>query len=99
MADCYDIKAICNRLSRIEGHIRGIKNMVEEKKPCEEILIHCNEDGNIMLSRNNDLIGKTVKEIEYLKGTLENDNKSFTETVKRKKCLLHLIQYKKQSGN
>jgi DNA-binding FrmR family transcriptional regulator len=32
-------KAVINRLSRIEGHIRAIKIMVEEERPCPEILI------------------------------------------------------------
>ncbi|MBH8577605.1 metal-sensing transcriptional repressor [Nostocaceae cyanobacterium CENA369] len=27
------------RLSRIEGHIRGIKNMVEDSRPCPDVLI------------------------------------------------------------
>ncbi|MCR4435871.1 MAG: metal-sensitive transcriptional regulator [Clostridiales bacterium] len=36
---CQDVKAVCDRLSRIEGHIRGIKKMVEERKPCEDILV------------------------------------------------------------
>lgn len=30
---------VVNRLARIEGHIRGIKRMVEEDKPCGDILI------------------------------------------------------------
>ena len=30
---------VINRLSKIEGHVRGIKKMLEESKPCDEILI------------------------------------------------------------
>jgi len=30
---------IVNRLSRIEGHIRGIKTMVKEGRPCPEVLV------------------------------------------------------------
>ncbi|MDJ0732081.1 MAG: metal-sensing transcriptional repressor [Crocosphaera sp.] len=33
------LKQIINRLSRIEGHIRGVKNMVSESRPCPEVLI------------------------------------------------------------
>ncbi|MEM8804855.1 MAG: metal-sensitive transcriptional regulator [Cyanobacteria bacterium P01_G01_bin.38] len=33
------IKQIVNRLSRIEGHIRGIKTMVQEDRPCPDVLI------------------------------------------------------------
>lgn len=37
--NCQDIKAITNRLSRIEGSVRGIKKMIEDRRPCEDILI------------------------------------------------------------
>lgn len=33
------LKQIINRLSRIEGHIRGIKTMVSENRPCPEVLM------------------------------------------------------------
>ena len=32
------MKRIINRLSRIEGHVRGIKTMVRENRPCPEVL-------------------------------------------------------------
>lgn len=33
------LRRIVNRLSRIEGHIRGIKNMVQESRPCPDVLM------------------------------------------------------------
>ncbi|ELR97863.1 metal-sensing transcriptional repressor [Gloeocapsa sp. PCC 73106] len=33
------LRKIVNRLSRIEGHVRGIKTMVQESRPCPEVLI------------------------------------------------------------
>ena len=36
--DEESLKKIVNRLSRIEGHIRGIKVMVQEHRSCPEIL-------------------------------------------------------------
>ena len=33
------LRRIVNRLSRIEGHIRGIKSMVQESRPCPDVLI------------------------------------------------------------
>jgi DNA-binding FrmR family transcriptional regulator len=33
------LRQIINRLSRIEGHIRGVKTMVSEGRPCPEVLI------------------------------------------------------------
>lgn len=37
MKDCM-INAT-QRLSRIEGHVRGVKRMIDEDKPCEDVLI------------------------------------------------------------
>ena len=34
-----DAKALSNRLKRIEGQLRGIINMVEKDRTCEEILV------------------------------------------------------------
>ncbi|PSO62774.1 MAG: hypothetical protein BRC47_05815 [Cyanobacteria bacterium QS_7_48_42] len=33
------LRRIVNRLSRLEGHIRGIKTMVSESRPCPEVLM------------------------------------------------------------
>lgn len=33
------LRSIVNRLSRVEGHIRGIKTMVQESRPCPDVLI------------------------------------------------------------
>ena len=32
-------RAIVNRLSRIEGHIRSIKKMVKEERDCSDVLV------------------------------------------------------------
>jgi len=36
--DEESMRQIVNRLSRIEGHVRGIKTMVTENRPCPEVL-------------------------------------------------------------
>jgi DNA-binding FrmR family transcriptional regulator len=33
------LRKIVNRLSRIEGHIRGIKSMVQQNTPCPDVLL------------------------------------------------------------
>ncbi|NJP09987.1 MAG: metal-sensitive transcriptional regulator [Leptolyngbyaceae cyanobacterium RU_5_1] len=33
------LRRVVNRLSRIEGHIRGIKAMVQESRPCPDVLV------------------------------------------------------------
>jgi len=35
----HQTKAIVNRLSRIEGHVRSIKAMVEEGRDCSDVLV------------------------------------------------------------
>ena len=39
MKECIDVPAIMKRLNRIEGQVRGIARMIENDKPCEDILI------------------------------------------------------------
>ena len=33
------LRKIVNRLSRVEGHIRGIKSMIQESQPCPDVLV------------------------------------------------------------
>jgi CsoR family transcriptional regulator, copper-sensing transcriptional repressor len=33
------LRGVVNRLSRIEGHIRGIKTMVQESRACPDVLV------------------------------------------------------------
>ncbi|MGG6239812.1 metal-sensing transcriptional repressor [Nodosilinea sp. AN01ver1] len=37
--DPESLRRIVNRLARIEGHIRGIKTMVQESRPCPDVLV------------------------------------------------------------
>lgn len=39
MKQCIDVDAINMRLKKIEGQVRGIQKMVNEDKPCEDILV------------------------------------------------------------
>ena len=36
--DANDKRRILNRLKRLEGQVRGLQRMVEEERPCQEIL-------------------------------------------------------------
>jgi len=33
------LRRLVNRLSRIEGHVRGIKTMVQQNSPCPDVLL------------------------------------------------------------
>jgi DNA-binding FrmR family transcriptional regulator len=37
--DEESLRRIINRLSRIEGHVRGVKTMVQDSRPCPEVLV------------------------------------------------------------
>src|SRR6476469_286114 len=37
--DEESMRRLVNRFSRIEGHVRGIKTMVQENRPCPEVLV------------------------------------------------------------
>jgi DNA-binding FrmR family transcriptional regulator len=37
--DPESLRRIMNRLARIEGHIRGVKTMVQESRPCPDVLV------------------------------------------------------------
>jgi len=61
---------VVKRLSRIEGHVRGIKRMVEEDKECPDILLQLaavreavNKVGRIVLEDHVEIcIAQAVKE-------------------------------------
>ena len=38
MAQHKDTRRLVNRLSRIEGHVKALKRMVEEQRPCPDVL-------------------------------------------------------------
>jgi DNA-binding FrmR family transcriptional regulator len=79
------LQRIVNRLSRIEGHIRGIKTMVQESRPCPEVLVQVaavrgalDRVSRIILDAHlTECIGRAAKdgnieaEIEELKAALD----------------------------
>ncbi|MEC4982892.1 MAG: metal-sensitive transcriptional regulator [Oscillatoria sp. PMC 1076.18] len=79
------LRKIINRLSRIEGHIRGVKTMVKESRPCPEVLVQIaavrgalDRVARIILDEHlSECIGRAAKEgnieveIEELKAALD----------------------------
>jgi len=79
------LKRVINRLSRIEGHIRGIKTMVQESRPCPDVLVQVaavrgalDRVARIILDEHlTECIGRAAKEgnieseIEELKAALD----------------------------
>ena len=56
-----EYKALLNRLSRIEGQIRGIKRMVEEDAYCPDILIQVSAANAALNSFNKELLSQHIR--------------------------------------
>ena len=56
-----EYKKLINRLSRIEGQIRGIKKMVEEDSYCTDILIQVAAVNAALNSFNKELLASHIK--------------------------------------
>jgi len=79
------LRRIVNRLSRIEGHVRGIKTMVQQSSPCPDVLLQIaavrgalDRVARIVLDEHlTECIGRAAKEgnieveIEQLKAALD----------------------------
>ena len=54
-------KALLNRLSRIEGQVRGIRNMVESDAYCTDILIQARAVNAALNAFNRELLGSHIR--------------------------------------
>ena len=54
-------RALINRLSRIEGQIRGIRGMVEKDAYCADILIQVSAVSAALGSFNKELLGEHIR--------------------------------------
>lgn len=59
--DEEDKKALSNRLSRIEGQIRGIRSMVERDAYCADILIQVSAVTAALGSFSKELLGEHIR--------------------------------------
>ncbi len=56
-----EYKKLINRLSRIEGQVRGIKNMVESDAYCTDILVQVASVNAALNSFNKELLASHIK--------------------------------------
>lgn len=71
-----DQKALLNRLSRIEGQVRGVKNMVENDAYCVDVLLQVSAIRSALASFQSELLS------DHIKTCVSDDLKSGkTETV------------------
>ncbi len=54
-------KALINRLSRIEGQIRGIRNMVENDAYCADVLVQASAVSAALGSFNKELLASHIR--------------------------------------
>ena len=59
--DDKEIKDLMNRLNRIEGQVRGVKNMLEKGAYCTDILIQVSAINSALNSFNKVLLGNHIK--------------------------------------
>ena len=71
-------KALLNRLNRIEGQIRGIKNMVEEERYCIDILNQVSEGQAGLSSLNQFLLPDHIPS-RVVEGVEEGDTEVIDE--------------------
>lgn len=65
-------KALINRLSRIEGQVRGVRAMVEKDAYCADILIQVSAISAALGSFNKELLGEHIR--TCVKDDIENGN-------------------------
>lgn len=59
--DDAERKRLCNRLSRIEGQIRGIRGMVEKNAYCTDILVQSAAVNAAINAFNRDLLANHIR--------------------------------------
>ena len=60
-----EYKSLINRLSRIEGQVRGVKNMVEKNAYCPDILVQVSAINAALNAFNKELLANHIKSCVY----------------------------------
>lgn len=59
--DCEELKSLTNRLNRIEGQVRGVKNMLESNAYCPDILVQVSAITAALNAFNKELLKNHIK--------------------------------------
>ncbi len=59
--DCDEMRSLTNRLSRIEGQVRGVKNMLEEDAYCTDVLTQVTAIQAALNAFNKELLANHIK--------------------------------------
>ena len=80
-------KSLQNRISRIEGQIRGIKNMVESDAYCTDIIMQVSAASAALNSFNKELLNTHIKTC-VAKDLKAGDEKSLDDLLETLKKLM-----------
>lgn len=75
-----EIKLLLNRLSRIEGQVRGIKGMVEKNAYCPDILIQVSAITAALNAFNRELLSQHIRTC-VAEGVRNGDDEKIDELV------------------
>lgn len=80
-----EYRNLLNRLSRIEGQVRGVKNMVEEERYCVDILTQVSAIQSALNSFNKELLSNHIKTcvVEDIQSGNEQVVDELCETIKK----------------
>ncbi len=80
-----EYKSLMNRLSRIEGQVRGIRSMVECGAYCPDILIQVSAVNAALNAFNRELLSNHIKEcvFEDIKNGKDETVDELVETLKK----------------
>ncbi len=80
-----ETKDLITRLSRIEGQVRGVKNMVEEERYCVDILTQVSAIQSALNSFNKELLASHIHScvVNDIKAGNEAAVEELCETIKK----------------
>lgn len=74
-----EYRSLCNRLNRIEGQVRGIKNMVENDAYCPDILVQVSAVQAALNAFNKELLANHIK--TCVVDGIKNDNSEIIDEL------------------
>ena len=80
-----EMKDLITRLNRIEGQVRGIKNMVEEERYCVDILNQVSAVQSALNSFNKELLANHIRScvVDEIRGGSDEVVDELCETIKK----------------
>ncbi|MEY8762222.1 MULTISPECIES: metal-sensitive transcriptional regulator [Clostridium] len=78
----HDVNKLCKRINRVQGQLKGICKMLEDDKPCDEIIIQLNS-AKAALQKISQIILEDHLEYCVLDALRKGDREPQIESLKR----------------